>query len=203
VTGRPQRARWTAVVVVATMIGLSGCGVPSDKSPSAIPRHDVPFGLLQPSSKTTTSTAPSPVAVTVQVFLVGPTGHLVKVARQVPASPDSLETALDALARGPTNVEAAAGLQSAVPAQTVVLGATVATDGVATVNLGGTFGELVGQAQIEASAQIVFTATFLPGVTGVTFELEGQPGSVSVASGEQVPTATPAQFAPLAPLPTG
>ena len=144
---------------------------------------------------------PSPVAATVQIYLVGPIGHLVKVAREVPASQASLDTALDALVKGPTNEEAAAGLQSDVPARTVVLGASIGVGGVATVNLGGTFGQLVGQAQILAVAQIVFTATGVAGVTGVTFELLGQPVNVPVANGAQVTTATPAQFATLAPLP--
>ena len=48
-------------------------------------------------------------------------------------------------------------------------------------------------------AQVVFTASALPGVTGVTFELLGQPVEVPVASGALVPVATTAQFAALAP----
>ena len=70
------------------------------------------------------------------------------------------------------------------------------------MNLGGTFGQLVGPPEIQAVAQVVFTASALPGVTGVTFELAGQPVEVPVASGAQVPVATTAQFAawPLAPL---
>ncbi len=196
------RARAATVAAAVTVISLTGCGVPSDRSPSAIPRRAIPFGLLAPSTKSTTTTsAPSPVAATVQIYLVGPNGHLVKVAREVPASQASLDTALDALVKGPTNEEAAAGLQSDVPARTVVLGASIGVGGVATVNLGGTFGQLVGQAQILAVAQIVFTATGVAGVTGVTFELLGQPVNVPVANGAQVTTATPAQFATLAPLP--
>jgi spore germination protein GerM len=107
---------------------------------------------------------------------------------------------LGVLVRGPTNIEAAEGLSSAVPAQTTVLGAVIGSGGVATVDLGGTFGQLVGQAQIQAVAQIVFTATTLPGVTSVTFELAGQAVDVPVASGAQVPSANRAQFAPLAPV---
>jgi spore germination protein GerM len=85
-----------------------------------------------------------------------------------------------------------------VPAQTTVLGATIGA-GVATVNLGAPFGQLVGPPQIQAVAQVVFTASALPGVTSVTFELNGQPVQVPVASGAQVPVASPSQFAPLAP----
>jgi spore germination protein GerM len=124
----------------------------------------------------------------------------VAVTRQVPSASESLTAVLDALVKGPTNPEAATGLASAVPAQTVVVGAVIGANEVATVNLGGTFGQLVGQAQIQAVAQIVFTATTLPGVTSVTFELAGQAVDVPVASGAQVPSANRAQFAPLAPV---
>ena len=216
---RPLAGTGLAVVAVIT---LAGCGVPVDRAPSALPRGGVPFGLLRPSPpSTTTTSAPSPVQAPVSIFLVASSGHLVAVARELPAAQESLVTVLEALVRGPTNTEAAAGLSSAVPIQTTVLGAVIGTGGVATVNLGGTFGQLVGQAQIEAVAQIVFTSdsvtpgqlydygstqvgqriSILPGVSSVDFELSGQSVEVPVASGAEVPSANRFQFAPLAPLP--
>ncbi len=202
-TARPRQRRLTVAILVL-VVGLAGCGVPVDRSPSALPRKGVPFGLLQPSTRSTTTTSPqSPVQATVQIYLVTSSNHLFAVARTVPAAQQSLATVLAALVHGPTNTEAALGLESAVPAQTVVLGATIGSDDVATVNLGGTFGQLVGQAQIQAVAQIVFTAAALPGVSGVTFELAGKPVYVPTATGAQVPVATTAQFAALAPAPPG
>jgi spore germination protein GerM len=190
--------------VLAAAITFAGCGVPVDRSPAALPRNGIPFGLLRPSRPSTTTTStPSPVQATVAIFLVTSSGHLVAVTREVPAAQESLAAVLGTLVRGPTNTEAAAGLSSSVPAQTTILGAVIGTGGVATVNLGGTFGQLVGQAQIQAVAQIVFTATALPGVTSVAFELVGQAVDVPVASGAQVPTANRTQFAPLAPVPAG
>lgn len=183
-----------ALLLVAA-IGAA-CGVPIDNGPTKLSKRGVPFGLLAPSAPTTSTTGPAPVAVTVQIFLLTPAGKLVPVSRDIPF-PAPLTTILGALVDGPTNAEAGAGLQGAVPTQTDVLGASVA-GGVATVNLGGTFGQLVGQAQIDAVAQIVFTATALPGVTSVAFELSGQPVSVPTATGADVPTANRAQFAPLA-----
>jgi hypothetical protein len=192
-----------ALAIVAMGVVVAGCGVPVDRAPSALPRKDIPFGLLQPSPRTTTSTSvPSPVEAPISIFLVTSSGHLVAAAREVPAAQESLVAVLDALVQGPTNSEAQAGLESAVPAQTTVLSAVSGLTGIATINLGGTFGQLVGQAQIQATAQIVFTATALPGVTGVTFELSGHAVGVPVASGALVTVATRAQFAPIAPLPT-
>jgi spore germination protein GerM len=79
-----------------------------------------------------------------------------------------------------------------------VLSANVVA-GIATVDLTGPFDQLVGQAQIQAVAQFVFTATAQPGVRGVTFELDGQVVEVPIAGGAQVPIATRDQFASLAP----
>jgi hypothetical protein len=184
---------------VAGVISLAGCGVPVDKQPSALSRHGIPFDLLQPNPSTTTATTtPSPVEVPVQIFLIGPTGRLAPVTRDVSGSTPDLPTVLEALVAGPTDAESARGLQSALTTQTTVLAATIA-GGVATVNLGGTFGQLVGPPEIQAVAQVVFTASALPGVTGVTFELSGQPVEVPVASGALVPVAMRAQFAPLSP----
>ena len=206
IVGRPA-VRWPAVGVptlgLVVALGLAGCGVPVDRQPAALSRSGVPFGLLDPSSPTTTATtAPSPIEVPVQIYLIGITGRLAPVERDVPVTSPDLAVVLGALVAGPTAAESAAGLQSALPAQTTVLGATIA-GGVATVNLGGTFGQLVGPAQIQAVAQVVFTASLLPGVTGVTFELSGVAVEVPVASGAQVPVASTAQFAPLAPAAAG
>ena len=194
--GHPRAA---PVAVLAALVTLAtGCGVPVDRGPTALPRRGVPFDLLAPETPTSsTSTQPPQVAVTVQVYLLAPTGHVAAVNRDVPV-PAPLTTVLGALVDGPTNAEASAGLQTAIPTQTQVLSATVA-GGTATVDLGGPFGQLVGQAQIDAVAQVVFTATALPGVTGVAFELSGQPVDVPTASGADVSTANRAQFATMAP----
>jgi len=188
---------------VLSVVLFAGCGVPVDSSPSALPRKDVPFGLLQQSAPTTTTTSlPSPVElVPVSIYLIAPSGHLTEVTRQVPGAPEEpLFAALTALVQGPTNTEAQQDrLESAVPAQTTLLGVVTGPTGIITVNLGGTFKQLVGQANIQAVAQIVYTVSAQAGVTGVTFELSGQAVDVPTASGAQVPVANPTQYAPLAP----
>jgi spore germination protein GerM len=181
----------------ALALALGACGVPIDSGPKALARNNVPFGLLRPSSPTTTTPSAAPVTVSVVIYLVAANGQLSAVAREVPV-PAPLTAILGALVDGPTNAEAAAGLQSAVPSQTQVISASVA-GGIATVDLGGTFAQLVGTPEIEAVAQIVFTATALPGVGGVSFELNGQQVAVPTATGAEVPVAARAQFAPFAP----
>ncbi|HUC37406.1 MAG TPA: GerMN domain-containing protein [Acidimicrobiales bacterium] len=182
-------------------VALGGCGVPVDQGPTALSRAGVPFHLLSPSSPSTTATTvPSPVEVPVDIYLFDPSGDLVAVPRAVPSATQLLEPALVALVGGPTQAEVAAGDQSAIPPQTTVLSTSVA-GGIATANLGGSFAQLVGQAQIEAVAQVVYTATGLSSVdaTEVSFELNGQPVEVPVANGAQVPVANRADFATFAP----
>jgi hypothetical protein len=190
-----------AIGVLVAAATLAGCGIPIDAQPTALAKNGIPFGLLNPAAPTTTTSTPSSVEVPVQIFLIGPTGRLVAVARDVPVSAPDLQTVLEALVAGPTDVEESAGLQSALSAQTTVFGATIVGQ-IATINLGGSFGQLVGPPQIQAVAQIVFTASALPGVTGVSFELSGLPVEVPVASGAQVPVASTTQFAPYAPEPS-
>ena len=200
--GRGAGPRGAALVVVAGALSLAGCGVPVDAHPTALSRQGVPFGLLDPNTPTTSVPvlAPSPVEVPVQIFLFNSTGHLVSAARDLPVLTSNLAAVVGALVVGPTDAEAASGLQSALPALTTVLPGTVIAGEVATVNLGGTFGQLVGTQEIEAVAQVVFTASALPGVTGVAFELSGVPVDVPVANGADVPVAITAQFAPYAPV---
>ena len=199
-----RRRQATAGLVAAIVVGLASCGVPIDKQPAALSRQGIPFNLLEPTSPTTSATTtPSPIEAPVQIFLIASNGHLVPVVRDVPFAAPDPATVLGALVGGPTVVEAGEGLQSALPAQTVILGANI-SGGVATVNLGGTFGQLVGTPQIQAVAQLVFTASSVPGVTtGVTFELSGLPVEVPVASGAQVPVANRGQFTALAPVAPG
>jgi hypothetical protein len=195
--GGPRLALFVLLAALGT--ATAACGVPVDSQPAALSKHGIPFGLLDPGPPpTTATTTPSPIEVPVQIYLIGPGGHLAPVARDVPVSAPDLATVIEALVAGPTDTETAAGLQSAVPPQTTVLGATIA-NGVATVDLGGTFAQLVLTQEIEAVAQVVFTSSALPGVTGVAFELGGLPVEVPVASGAEVAVASTAQFVAFAP----
>ena len=62
--------------------------------------------------------------------------------------------------------------------------------------------QVVGPDQTLAIAQVVFTATQQPGVTGVTFQIAGQPIEVPTANGVQVPGPVDrTSYVPQAPLP--
>jgi hypothetical protein len=166
----------TALVVAGSLVA---CGIPADSQPQALARKDIPFDLLAPS---TTIAAPgTPGArVPLNVYLVGITG-LVPVSREVRA-PATLTEALNALLTGPTDAEVADGLRTAVGTQTSI-SAGVVGFGVGTVDLGGSFGQVGGQEQILAVAQLVFTATSVPGIVKVQFTLGGRPVEVPAGDG--------------------
>lgn len=187
--------------VAALALGLGACGIPTASSPSPIAKSDVPYHLLDPATTTTTVPgAPPAVGVPELIFLVAPTGHLVAATREV-AVPASLTQVVGALLAGPTATEAAEGIQSFLN-RTGVQVTLSPTGGVATVNFTSDPILVVGPDQTLAIAQVVYTVTQQPGVTGVTFDIAGKAIEVPTAAGAQVPgPVTRADYAPQAPLP--
>jgi len=196
------RTPWPAVLVMAVLaLGLGACGIPTASSPSPIAKSDVPYRLLDPATTTTTVPgAPPAVGVPELIFLVAPSGHLVAATREV-AVPASLTQVVGALLAGPTATEAAEGVQSFLN-RTGVQVTLAATGGVATVNFTSDPILVVGPDQTLAIAQVVYTVTQQPGVTGVTFEIAGKAIEVPTAAGAQVPgPVARADYVPQAPLP--
>ncbi len=95
------------------------------------------------------------------------------VAVRRPAA--SIDAALVALLGGPTEAETGAGMKTHLPRGTRLRGVEVRR-GVAAVDLGSGF--LVGKDEEAATArlaQVVYTATAVPGVRGVRVTIEGEP----------------------------
>lgn len=201
---RPRRRVRGTLAALAAAVALGGCGIPTDAQPRALARSGIPFGLLQDGNVASTTTVPNrlpPNEVLVHVYLIGPTGHLVARDRVIPLPlGPGLDAVLDALFSGPDTVDRDDGLQTSIPPQTKVISTTI-TGGIATIDLDSTMNQLVGPAQIQAVAQVVYTATDTnpPGVSGVAFEFNGQPALVPVALGSQMPFVGRAQYLPLAP----
>jgi spore germination protein GerM len=180
---------------------LAACGIPTATTPTAIAKSDVPYHLLNPPATTTTLPGSTPaVGVAEQIYLVAPDGHLVAAIREV-AVPASLTQVTGALLAGPTATESASGIQSFLNRTGVQVSLAAAT-GVATVDFTTNPIQVVGPDQTLAIAQVVYTLTQQPGVTGVTFEIAGKAIEVPTAAGAQVPgPVTRADFVPQAPLP--
>ncbi len=183
---RRTRIATLAAVSCALALAASGCGIPTDRPPTAIAKADVPFNLGQAVTSTTVKPTTSPgVAVPETIFLVAPSQHLFAVTRDV-AVPATLTQVLTALLDGPTSVESAFGLQSFLSGTRTTVKATV-TAGIATVDFSVNPVTVVGPDQTLAIAQVVFTATEQANVKGVLFQIDNQPIAVPTSSGAQVP----------------
>jgi hypothetical protein len=178
-TGRRLRNVAGAATVFMVAGGLVSCGIAPDTKPQALARKDVPFNLLAPSTTIASPEAPGS-RVPLNVYLVGITG-LVPVTRGVRA-PATLTEALNALQTGPTDAEVTNGLRTSIPAQSSLSAGPVGF-GVGTVELGAGFGQVGGQEQILAVAQLVFTATSVPGIVKVQFTLGSRPVEVPAGDG--------------------
>ena len=191
--------RWV-LPVMALAVAAAGCGIPTATAPTPIARSEVPYHLLNPPTTTTTAPGTPPaVGVAEQIFLVSPGGLLVAATRYVavPASPTQV---LGALLAGPTATESATGIQSFLT-DTGVQVTTSPGDAVATVDFTSNPIQVVGPDQTLAIAQVVYTVTQQPGVTGVTFEIAGKAIEVPTAAGAQVPGPVGrADYAPQAPV---
>ena len=127
--------------------------------------------------------------------------HVTPVARQVPRTRGVGAAAIRALLRGPTAAERRAGLTSAVPDGTRLLGLTI-RGGLATIDLSRRFqaggGSLAMRARV---AQVVFTLMRFATVRRVAFRLDGR--AVTSIGGEGVIVSPPverADFEDLSPV---
>lgn len=180
-------------VVVAAAALATGCGVQADPSPRAIPRDEVPFGLLTASPSEDTGSRPASRAH--QVFFVHDT-RLEGVSRALALT--SVTDLIGALLAGPSSSDVAAGLRTAVPAGTALRGAT--RDGsTVTLDLSDALLQVRGQEQTLAIAQIVFTSTAAPGVRFVRLRLDGQPLQVPRGDGTLSDTVSRGDYRVLAP----
>jgi spore germination protein GerM len=191
-----------ALVALIALVTTAACGIPTDGRPSAIAKDNVPFNLLRPVTPTTTTNPATPpvVAVPETIYLVASSQHVIAVSRDVQI-PATLTQVLTALLEGPTTVESGFGLQSFLSGTTTKVTASV-TAGIATVDFTTDPVQVVGPDQTLAIAQVVFTATQQPNVTGVLFQIGGRPIGVPTASGAQVPGPVDrSSYLPQAPLP--
>ena len=123
-------------------------------------------------SPTTAPTAtPSSTSTLSPYFLRGE--ELGVAERRVPHTTRLATAAMEALLAGPTSAERTAGLTTAVPDGTRLIGVRI-QHGVATVDLSDAFASGGGSLSMQARvAQIVYTLTRFPTVKAVDFRLDG------------------------------
>lgn len=131
----------------------------------------------------TTAAETRPVMSSVAVYLLRD-GKVSPVRRTIESTPAIARAALTELLEGPTADERAYGLSTAIPSGTALRDISL-SDGVATLDLDGTFDDGGGSASMLARvAQIVATLTRFPTIQRVAFRIDGEP--VETVGGEGV-----------------
>jgi hypothetical protein len=151
-------------------------GGPSSAAPS-------PGGQQQTSAP---PAQPPASSISLQVWFTQH-GRLFVTGRTIPATAGVGRAAVDRLLAGPSAAEYAAALRSQIPAGTALLGLRIIA-GIATVDLSSSFESGASPSTMPVRiAQMVYTLTQFPTVTGVRFQINGQ--GVTVIGG--VPVQSP------------
>jgi spore germination protein GerM len=159
--------------VAALTVTAAACGIPSDSNPRDITESE---RLQLSDTKAPEQAAATPNAPKVYFLSQGPSGEdrLQPAGRNVPATPTAVLTEL--LTGLTTKEQQSNRWRTAVPPDTKLrTPPTQELDGTLLVDLSQEFFQVSGPAQINAVAQIVFTATGIQGVRRVKILVEGQP----------------------------
>jgi len=173
------------VEVVLALTVLAGCGVPTSGDPTVIPASEIPYGLAAPEPTDATDTTLQTDEAGTAIYLVTPDDVLVPRGRELPPGPlvDRLEALLRELATGPSAPERADKLSTALPPE-VLLDIPQVSDGAVTIDIAGSVEAPSGSDSRIAVAQIVLTATSVPGVDEVLLTREGEPIEAPLPDGE-------------------
>lgn len=190
-----SRLRRLLVAAVAAA-ALAGCGIPVDSAPQDID-DDV---LTAPGAA---ASDVSPTAGGQRVYFVAPDGQtgvrLQQVRRSVPATANDV---LGALFKGLTDTERTdRQLTTLIPVSTRLLSVQPSGDGRLVIDVDATILEAKRTNSLAtAVAQIVYTATSLPGIERVLLLVDGQAQEWPVGDGrERTGDLTPLAFPALYP----
>jgi spore germination protein GerM len=194
---RPEiRRRCLAVTAaLAVILVASGCGVPTQSSPKALPSSELPLALAASAPPSTIPPIPPTNghgAVEVHVyFLYKNNTELRQVPTAVREPPgDTPEAVLRALEDGPSSKLYAEGYTTALPANAnfQVIGPPV--HGILPVALDSTYYRLPGQVASLELAQVVYTLLSAPGdVKEIQFYRNGAKAGVLGGNDQYIPGA--------------
>ena len=172
-------------VALAVVLVLGGCGVPAGGEPRAIPSSEVPYGLADPRPSPSAAVPSDPVADPARIFLLAADNRLEPRDRDAEggSGQERLRSLLAALAAGPSAAERDQQLSTALPPD-VRLTVTELSEGTATVDIQAPAEAPSGWTSRRAVAQIVLTATSVPGVDAVALTFSGDRVEAPVPSGE-------------------
>jgi spore germination protein GerM len=175
--------------LVALAVGLvlaAACSAPLDPGPRTLRAASIPPDLRGETTSTSTTILSTGESEEVTIYFIkmdASTGNdrLVAVKRLV-SPPATVDKAVQKLFAGPTTQERLQGYRTAISPDTTVLGAMIEAH-IATVNVSKNFAFGPPTEQINAFAQVVFTAADVAGVTGVLFAVNRHPQEVPSGDG--------------------
>ncbi len=159
------------------LLPLVGCGIPVDEGARPLSDDDV-RPSLPGQGASPPSVSASPNVASLELFFVRDS-RMVPIRRLAPAS--SIDAAVAALVNGPSAAERRQGVRTALVGPVRL--ADIDRTAVPVVDVADSVVQLEGEEQILALAQIVFTLTALPGVSGVSFALSGREVEVPTGDG--------------------
>jgi spore germination protein GerM len=184
--------RRAVLALAVAAVVATGCGIPSDDEPRAIPEGAIDEQVAGPPSANGPDNLPSTSTSQRLVYLVtGESPGQRLIAALVPVENPANSALLprlvleDLIRTRPADVNLAGLATNQLPSDTSVLDAVVQPDGVLDLNLSDL--GIEGPSLRLAMAQIVFTATELPGIGAVRVSIEGRPVAVPTESGSAEP----------------
>lgn len=183
------RARSVPLVAMACLLALTACSLPADDQASDVAPEDVPFELLAPASTTLPDNPEGTDTQNVSLYFQNDE-RLIAVPREIESQngPVSPQVAITELLKGPDGLGAPAGVRSAIPSGTRLLGAQSRGD-VVVLNLSETLSDVESSGLVFAIAQLVFTAAGIDdqhpdGTNRLLIQIDGK--TISVPNDEGV-----------------
>jgi hypothetical protein len=177
--------RRSPALLLGLMLSTSACGIPTGGAPATIAPSDVPYGLTSTTPTMTPESSPPPRSDEPRIYLVAPDDVLVPRGRAVEAGTleERLNRLVDKLATGPNSTELGEQLSTALPPD-LRLSVTAVDGDTATIEISGSENAPSGLESRLAVAQIVLSATSLPGISAILLTRDGVPVEAPLPSGE-------------------
>src|SRR5690554_1942924 len=176
------------LTVPTSQPAVTSTTVPPASTTAPTPTTDTTPTTAPESPEATTSTTAVPSEANITVYFVDETGRAVPVERTT-SQTGVARAAVEALIAGPNRSEAAAGLSTLFPADSLLLGIRV-EDGTAYVDMSLEFAGGGGSASVLGRlAQLVYTLTEFDSIDRVRLLLDGE--QIETFSGEGVDVSRP------------
>jgi Sporulation and spore germination len=172
------RTAVVAMCAAATVLFVGGCAIQPDSAP-----RDIPDDLREPETPSATG-AGGAAGGSNRIYLLARDGAEQPLRTVQRNTDNDAQTLIAELISGPNPGELDAGLSTAIPS-TLELHSVRVDDGVVEVEVSDALFDLSGSELTQAVAQLVFTASEIPGAESVLIRVDGATQEWPDGSGAQ------------------